>query len=195
MVLSGRRLAILALGGAVLLMLASAPRLHAQATRKISGTVQDSATGEKIAFATAHIAGTRFAAQSNADGRFTLLGAPTDSFTLRVRFVGYTQRLIHIPKATTSAPLVVLLAPANTRIEGVLIRAEADRAVDLSAASSSLSMSTQQIQSMPAVGSADIFRALQLLPGVSSANDGSAGLYVRGGTPDQNLVLLDGMTV
>ena len=45
------------------------------------------------------------------------------------------------------------------------------------------------------MGEVDIFRSLQLLPGVSGTNESSAGLFVRGGTPDQNLVLLDGMTV
>jgi hypothetical protein len=45
------------------------------------------------------------------------------------------------------------------------------------------------------VGEVDLFRSLQLLPGVSGTNDATSGLYVRGGTPDQNLVLLDGMTV
>ena len=45
------------------------------------------------------------------------------------------------------------------------------------------------------MGEKDIFRALQLLPGISGTNESSSGLYIRGGTPDQNLVLLDGFTV
>ncbi|MFA6167453.1 MAG: TonB-dependent receptor [Gemmatimonadaceae bacterium] len=173
----------------------TAPHVLAQAARSITGVVQDSTSGEKIAFATTYIAGTRFATMTNADGRFALLGAPTDSFTLRVRFVGYSPRLVHVPRGATAVPLVVLLAPASMRLAQVVVSVEADRALDLSAGPSTISMSTQQIQSMPSLGEADVFRALQMLPGVSAANDGSSGLYVRGGTPDQNLVLLDGMTV
>jgi hypothetical protein len=180
--------------GVMAMAIASAP-IRAQGTRNISGVVQDSATGEKIVFATAYVAGTRLATQTNADGRFALFGAPTDSFTLLVRFVGYTQRQVHVTRNTAGAPLLVLLAPANTRLDEVVVRAEADRALDLSAGPAIVSVSTQQIRNMPSVGGVDIFRSLQMLPGVSSANDGSAGLYVRGGTPDQNLVLLDGMTV
>jgi hypothetical protein len=56
-------------------------------------------------------------------------------------------------------------------------------------------LSPRQVAALPAVGEVDIFRALQLLPGISGVNDGSSGLYVRGGTPDQNLVLFDGMTI
>ncbi len=58
-----------------------------------------------------------------------------------------------------------------------------------------ITFSPQQISVLPSIGEADIFRSLQLLPGISGVNDASAGLYVRGGTPDQNLVMLDGMTV
>ena len=48
---------------------------------------------------------------------------------------------------------------------------------------------------MPRLGEEDIFRSLQLLPGISSINDASSGLYIRGGTPQQNLILFDGMTI
>ena len=58
-----------------------------------------------------------------------------------------------------------------------------------------VTFSPRQIDALPSLGEPDIFRSLQLLPGLTGVRDGSAGLDVRGGTPDQNLVLLDGMTV
>src|SRR5690606_30354241 len=51
------------------------------------------------------------------------------------------------------------------------------------------------VQSLPTVFEADLFRSIQLLPGVKSANDFSSALYIRGGSPDQTLILLDGTTV
>ena len=52
-----------------------------------------------------------------------------------------------------------------------------------------------QIETLPSLGEKDIFRALQLLPGISGSQESSSGLYVRGGTPDQNLIMYDGFTV
>ena len=60
---------------------------------------------------------------------------------------------------------------------------------------SDIRVSPADLKSLPGFGEVDIFRSLQLLPGISGTNESSSGLYVRGGTPDQNLVLLDGMTV
>jgi ferric enterobactin receptor len=60
---------------------------------------------------------------------------------------------------------------------------------------SMLKLTPSMISTMPNLGEKDIFRAFQYLPGISAANENSAGLYVRGGTPDQTLVLFDGFTV
>ena len=57
-----------------------------------------------------------------------------------------------------------------------------------------VTLEPEQVTALPSLGSSDIFRALQWLPGVSS-NETSSGLFVRGGTPDQNLVDFDGFTV
>jgi hypothetical protein len=56
-------------------------------------------------------------------------------------------------------------------------------------------MTPRKLAELPNIGERDILRSLQLMPGVSAANEGSSGLYVRGGTPDQNLILYDGFTV
>ena len=60
---------------------------------------------------------------------------------------------------------------------------------------SQVTFSPRQVDYLPTLGETDLFRSLQLLPGISGVSDGSSGLYVRGGTPDQNLVIFDGMTV
>jgi hypothetical protein len=79
--------------------------------------------------------------------------------------------------------------------KGVTVVAEEYKMWKRAGEVSQITFSPQQISALPSFGEVDIFRSLQLLPGISGVNDGSAGLYVRGGTPDQNLVLLDGMTV
>ena len=58
-----------------------------------------------------------------------------------------------------------------------------------------LAFSPRHIASLPNIGETDIFRSLQLLPGIQMGNTGFAGLYIRGGTPDQNQIILDGMSI
>ena len=58
-----------------------------------------------------------------------------------------------------------------------------------------LAFSPRHIANLPNIGESDVFRSLQLLPGIQMGNSGFAGLFVRGGTPDQNRIILDGMTV
>jgi outer membrane receptor for ferrienterochelin and colicin len=82
------------------------------------------------------------------------------------------------------------------RGEAVTVTAEKNsQTLQVVEAPAQVRISPQQIATLPSVDEIDIFRSLQLLPGISGVNDGSSGLYVRGGTPDQNLVLFDGMTI
>ena len=61
---------------------------------------------------------------------------------------------------------------------------------------STMTITPQQIKSMPVfLGEADVLKALQLMPGVQSGTEGTSGIYVRGGGPDQNLILLDGVAI
>jgi len=79
--------------------------------------------------------------------------------------------------------------------EVVLVANKKDQMMKASNGVSKIGLSPAQITAIPSLGEKDIFRSLQLLPGVSGSNESSSGLYVRGGTPDQNLVLFDGFTV
>ena len=72
---------------------------------------------------------------------------------------------------------------------------EEKKLVTYSEKTSQISLRPAQIDILPNLGEKDIFRTLQLMPGVSSGNETSSGLHVRGGTPDQNLIILDGFTV
>lgn len=90
--------------------------------------------------------------------------------------------------------LEIGLQPVDYEIETVHISAQKSHMIE-SSGISQISISPAQIAGLPSLGEKDIFRSLQLLPGISSTNETSSGLYVRGGTPDQNLILFDGFTV
>lgn len=173
----------------------STPR---ERTVTLTGVVRDSTTGEVLPNARVSIAALSRTAQSNADGRFTLLSVPTTPQLLQVQYIGYTTRRLSINADTIAGPIIVELAHAVVRLAATNVVGATDVAPTVVAIGrdiSQLSISTAQVEAMPSVGEADVFRTLQMLPSVAGAGNGTASLSVRGGKADQNLVLLDGMTV
>lgn len=161
----------------------------------IVGTVRDVKTGETLPFANVQIKGSTLGAAANADGYFVLVGVPRGCYVLLVRYIGYVTQEVRVETVEgKSRPLAVYLEPTVVMGQGVVVEGQAQMMV-ASQEISQVTLSPRQIASLPNIGEVDVFRTLQLLPGVSAVNDGSSGLYVRGGTPDQNLVLFDGMTI
>ena len=84
------------------------------------------------------------------------------------------------------------LKPSVLALEEVVVSAELLEKVSENTQMSTLKMSTKNVENIPALlGEKDVFKALQLMPGVQSGSEGTSGLYVRGGGPDQNLMILD----
>jgi hypothetical protein len=168
---------------------------QAQETRTIQGIVRDSATGETLPFAQISIRDTDIFTTSNRGGYFAIVNAPPGEFVLRVVYMGYTPLDITVPPYLEEARLNVGMVRAPLRLETVEVTAERIQVVEPEERVSTVRLSPTEIAMLPSIGEVDIFRSLQLLPGISGTKESSSGLYVRGGTPDQNLVLLDGMTV
>ncbi len=92
--------------------------------------------------------------------------------------------------------LDIALLRSEIYLEKISVTAEKEKIFRVNPnAVSSVSISPKLIEKLPNFGEVDIMRAFQLLPGISGSNETSAGLYVRGGTPDQNLILFDGMSI
>jgi ferric enterobactin receptor len=161
----------------------------------VSGIIKDSQSGEALPFATVSIKGTQKAAVTNVDGYFTLFKVPTDTSTIAVSYVGYKNFDFYLnPKMNLSA-ILIPIDQANTQIDEVTVMSQRNNVMQASEGVSEMKMSPLKIGELPSLGDKDIFRTFQLMPGVSAANESSSGLYVRGGTPDQNLILFDGFTV
>ena len=165
--------------------------------RDVSGFVYDADSGEALPYASIAIAGTDQGALSNAAGYFVIVNAPARRCSVRVTYIGYHTGLVPVDnRQPRTEPLKIPLQVEALGFAETVVQAEAQYEVwKPSTQVSQVTFSPRQIETLPTLGEADIFRSLQLLPGISGIGDGSAGLYVRGGTPDQNLVLYDGMTV
>ena len=164
-------------------------------TNNVMGYVRDSETNEALPYANVLISGTNYGAATNADGYFVIVNAPADTCRLKVLYVGYNSQEIALDNTRPlMKPLLIKMVRQTIEMQEITVTQPAEM-LEVSDDAGQVAISPAEVAILPNVGEVDIFRSLQLLPGISGVNDGSSGLYVRGGTPDQNLILLDGMTV
>lgn len=162
----------------------------------IKGYVKDADSGEALPYANIVLLGTDRGTTTNTDGYFVLVNVPVGICSLQVRYIGYKSQNIEVKNEPGELPILMIkMKPMVIEVEGVMITAQAEMLDVSSKQISQLTFSPRQLSSLPNIGEADVFRTMQLLPGISGVSDGSSGLYVRGGTPDQNLILFDGMTI
>ncbi len=160
-------------------------------TFTISGYITDGDNGENLIGATIVQKGTTKGTVSNTFGFYSLT-LPAGEVTIQVSFVGYQpqEKTLYLDQ---NVSLNFDLAAGKT-LEEVVITYEEE--IENSPQMSTIDVPVEQIKDLPVLmGEADILKALQLLPGIQSGSEGSSGVYVRGGDPDQNLILLDGVPV
>ena len=160
----------------------------------LAGCIVEKETGEKIPYANIFIPSLDIGGISNADGMFSLTGIPVKSCTLFVSYIGYStgNEYIVFPKDDNRF-FYIELSPKILYSKNILITGESREFMDTGNEPGKISFSPRHISTLPNLGEVDIFRSLQLIPGIHQGLGGTAGLHIRGGTPEQNLILLDGM--
>lgn len=158
----------------------------------ISGYIRDANTGESLIGATAVQVALRAGTAANAHGFYSIT-LPRDSVSLIFSYVGYDPQLVKffLQKDTT----IDITLNGSKLLDEVVVNATKADAIHEINRMSTVSIPIDQIKALPALlGEVDVLKVIQLMPGVKSS-EGSTGLYVRGGGPDQNLLLLDGVPV
>ena len=171
----------------LLLLLLSCTCLSGFSQKNIQGYISDTKTGEKLIGCVVHVAGTTQAVSSNNYGFFSI---KTNHFPVSIVFsyIGYTSDTVNFSSFSENAN--IFLAPRMNELNEVEIKAEGNGGGTKKIGVLEIPM--RQIRILPAIGGeVDVLKAFQLMPGVQGGNEGTSGLYVRGGTPDQNLMLLD----
>ena len=168
---------------------------YAQETSIISGFVREDATGEPISFANVFLSNTGFGAATNQDGYFVITNIPLGSYEINASMIGYgiyKEQIMLFEGETVR--LDIRLKEEAIQTSEILVTAERQK-FERSMESSQISLNLREINSAPAFVEPDVFRTLQMLPGVQTTSDYSSALYVRGSTPDQNLIMLDGIAI
>ena len=159
----------------------------------ISGTIEDKLTGEKLISANIYDAITLKGITSNVFGFYSLT-LPSARVKLTYSYIGYQSVVLDINLVKDT--LINMRLDPVINLDEVIISAERSKSSVLSTQMSMTEISAKAIKSLPMLlGEVDVLKALQLLPGVKGGNEGTSGIYVRGGGPDQNLILLDGVPV
>ncbi len=159
-------------------------------TITISGYVSDAATGERLVGASVYNKKNFKGSITNAYGFYSIKINPADSAVLIVSYLGYSPESLRIDFSGERS-LNFRLRP-GVELEGVEISANQAIPIEQRNEMSVNEITPMQIKTLPALGGEpDLMKAFQLMPGVSGGGEGSSAIYVRGGSPDQNLIILD----
>ena len=168
--------------------------VQAQENASVNGYITDAKTGETLLMANVALLEINRGTASNTSGYFTITNIPPGSYTLAATFIGYQRKDIEIDlDPGQNLRLNIDLIPEGVELDAIVVTSDVDREEQRNIGTAQVA--TQLIKELPSVIEPDVFRSVQLLPGVKAASDFSSGLYVRGGSPDQTLILLDETTV
>lgn len=178
----------------VCVCLALATVAHAQGT--VKGFLKSEASGEAVMFASVTLEGTNYGVSSDVSGYYSLSRIPAGQYTLVVTSLEYetVREVVSISNDRVLTRNLLLQAKVVT-LEGAEVRA--DREEQTTQVRTSVeTIRPADIKRIPSFGGApDLVQALQVLPGFVSSGDQGGQLYIRGGSPVQNKVLLDGMLI
>jgi len=179
----------------ILLLLLSFPlQLLAQTQRiTLSGYIREAGSKETLLGANIYIPELKNGTVTNAYGFYSIT-LPLGEYSFSFSYVGYQTQNIKI-SLTKNQIFDINLIPA-TNLQEVVVTDDRILRQAENPQMSTVELSAKQIQEVPTIfGEKDVMKTLQLMPGVQSGNEGQSGIYVRGGGPDQNLILLDEATV
>ena len=168
----------------------------AQKTGSVRGFLYDKENGEPVLYTPVFIKGTQFGSITDVNGFYSITNIPTGNYILTVGAIGYDSVLIDIIIAPDQVlNKQIFIAKGSVNLKTVEVSAEREaRRTEVRASVNKIT--PKEIKSVPSIGGEpDLAQYLQVLPGVVFSGDQGGQLYIRGGTPIMNKVLLDGMVV
>ena len=178
-----------------ILCVSGATLAFGQEQASLSGFVKDATSGETLLLANVVLTGTGQGVATNNAGYYTLTNLTPGTYTVVCTYIGFQTRRQEVTLAAGERRRLDLeLTPQEVTFDEVVVSAQREaeeEARNIGVAQ----MKIETVKQLPTVLEPDVFRSLQLLPGVKAASDYSSGLYIRGGDPGQTLVLLDRTTV
>lgn len=158
----------------------------------ICGQVFDNLTKSPMEFVNVFIRGTSKGITTDNSGEFKLSGYFSPSDTVEISYIGYEYQRLPVEKFLKDCPTIQLNYQAFI-FERVIVKDYLTDGIHLGQEYEPVELNISRLQTIPGFTEPDILQSTQLLPGVSSPTETATGVHIRGGTPDQNLVLWDGI--
>jgi hypothetical protein len=172
----------------------SSEKVQTPARGSVVGFVRDARTGELLTGAHVYISALRIGTSTNDAGYFAIPSLPEGEYTVRVSFIGYRSRDLVLNTGDTAES--IRLEPVPFEALGVTVEADRTTEEGFPPPSGVVSVPVRELERLPTFpGEQDLLHALQWFPGVQKAGEVNGGLVIRGGSPDQNLYLIDGAPV
>lgn len=165
--------------------------LSAQQKRGIKGSVIDASTEETLSGVTIYVESLKQGTSTDDEGRYELT-LPEGSYTISFSFIGYQSVTKDVTIEKSMKTIDISLKHDNKMLDEIVISSKRKDANVRELKMSVQTIDMVRIKKIPSLmGEVDVIKSIQLLPGVHAASEGSSGFSVRGGSPDQNLILLD----
>ena len=164
----------------------------------IQGTVREEGTGAPIASATVSLPQLRRSVRTGEDGGYVVRGVPAGAWTVRANALGrHPAEAVALVPVGGTLRLDLNLTPRPVPLERVDVQGQAQGTAPLAdpAGPGAVRLNAEALRVTPALAERDVLRAVHTLPSVAAASDFSTAPYIRGGSPDQTLVTLDGITL
>lgn len=156
----------------------------------ITAKVEDFSSKEPLPFAFVEVMGSKTFATTNTRGDFTLINIP-DTALFHISYLGYKDTILSINNIDRE----IKMKPDPSLLKEIVVKDQGSNTIEYGEETSKVTFNPAAIDRLPVLGDNDVFRSLQLLPGISGTNETSSGLVIRGNSPDKNLVLLDGYSL
>jgi hypothetical protein len=166
--------------------------LFAQQKHTLSGYIYEKGSMESLQGVTIYLPDYNINTFSNSYGFYSITYPATESVTVLYSYMGISIDTVVLP----SAPQLTFNKVMNTTALLQTVQISAEKKSTETTQMSSHTITALEIKSVPMLfGEKDLFKTLTLMPGVSSGTEGTSGIFVRGGNPDQNLIILDEATI
>ncbi len=162
----------------------------------IRGNIYNKATGEPLSFTSVYLEGTSYGVLSDNTGFFNISSVPKGEYTLVASYIGFdTIKVALSVRGNQIINKQLVMSESSTLLGEVSVSGKKQQA-RTEVKISTLTVTPKEIKALPSTGGeADIAQYLQIIPGVISTGDQGGQIYIRGGSPVQNRILIDGMTV
>lgn len=165
-----------------------------QAQYTISGYIKERGSGENLLGVSIYVPESKLGTVTNDYGFFSLT-LPEGRHEVLISYIGFATEKREI-ELTEDISWAIDLSPASETLDEVVVTADEKVQESKVTQMSSMRLNPLDVQDIPALlGEKDVLKSLQLLPGIQGGSEGSSGFFVRGGTPDQNLIILDDAVV